>query len=76
MQLGHAGYGAALAASHQFHHILHERLVDIIDLLMDLPVDRKNLIDHIPHPISFHRDISKDELSTKRLFISIIFISL
>lgn len=63
MSIGHAGYGAALAASHQFHHILHERLVDIIDLLMELPVtNRKNLIDNIPHPISFHRNISKDEL--------------
>lgn len=63
MQIGHAGYGAALAASHQFHHILHERLVDIIDLLMDLPMgNRKNFIDSIPHPISFHRNISKDEL--------------
>lgn len=63
MQIGHAGYGAALAASHQFHHILHERLVDIIDLLMDLPLGtRKSSIDNIPHPISFHRNISKDEL--------------
>lgn len=63
MQTGHAGYGAALAASHQFHHILHERLVDIIDLLMDSPVgNRKNTADVIPHPISFHRNISKDEL--------------
>lgn len=31
---GHAGYGAALAASHQFHHILHEKLVDVIEMLM------------------------------------------
>lgn len=38
---GHAGYGAALAASHQFHHILHEKLVDCIDLLLprdDIPM--------------------------------------
>lgn len=52
-----------MAASHQFHHILHERLVDIIDLLLDFPIGvRKNLIDNIPHPISFHRNVSKDEL--------------
>lgn len=31
---GHAGYGAALAASHQFHHILHEKLVDVIEMLL------------------------------------------
>lgn len=31
---GHAGFGASLAASHQFHHILHEKLVDIIELLL------------------------------------------
>lgn len=24
--VGHAGFGAALAASHQFHYILHEKL--------------------------------------------------
>lgn len=35
---GHAGYGAALAASHQFHHILHEKLVDVIDMLMPVEV--------------------------------------
>lgn len=67
---GHAGYGAALAASHQFHHILHEKLVDVIDLLMD-PVrptaagstkSKTNPLDYIPHPISFHRNVSKDEL--------------
>lgn len=38
-------------------------MVDIIDLLLDQPVgNRKNSIDNIPHPISFHRNISKDEL--------------
>lgn len=24
---GHAGFGASLAASHQFHHILHEKVI-------------------------------------------------
>lgn len=66
--LGHAGYGAALAASHQFHHILHEKLVDVIDLLMDpirpaaLNRGKASSLDNIPHPISFHRNVSKDEL--------------
>lgn len=66
--LGHAGYGAALAASHQFHHILHEKLVDVIDLLMDTvkapsnTLGRPKGLEHIPHPISFHRNVSKDEL--------------
>lgn len=60
---GHAGYGAALAASHQFHHILHEKLVDVIDMLMPSPVPPKlNTIDGIPHPMIFHRIVSKDEL--------------
>lgn len=37
--------------------------MDIIDLLWEFPIgDRKNIIDSIPHPISFHRNISKDEL--------------
>lgn len=65
---GHAGFGAALAASHQFHYILHEKLVDVIDLLM-APVDSNGSgikfgqsIDNIPHPMSFYRNVSKDEL--------------
>lgn len=65
LRLGHAGYGAALAASHQFHHILHEKLVDVIDLLMDPGrpgFARAKTFDNIPHPISFHRNVSKDEL--------------
>ncbi|XP_055524281.1 protein phosphatase 1H [Wyeomyia smithii] len=67
---GHAGYGAALAASNQFHHILHEKLVDIIDLLM--PRVEGNgpassgvgvgLNAILPHPILFHKQVSKDEL--------------
>ncbi|XP_065083419.1 protein phosphatase 1H [Ochlerotatus camptorhynchus] len=67
---GHAGYGAALAASNQFHHILHEKLVDIIDLLMprmeeDDPVATGmgvGLNAILPHPILFHKQVSKDEL--------------
>lgn len=53
-----------MAASHQFHHILHEKLVDVIDLLMDTvkPPVRPKGFENIPHPISFHRNVSKDEL--------------
>lgn len=36
---GHAGVGAALYASNQLHHIIHEKLVDIVDeLLPDAPL--------------------------------------
>ncbi|XP_046405295.1 protein phosphatase 1H [Ischnura elegans] len=35
---GHAGYGAAVAAANQLHHIVHEKLVDIIDHLLP-PLD-------------------------------------
>ncbi|XP_055616164.1 protein phosphatase 1H [Toxorhynchites rutilus septentrionalis] len=70
---GHAGYGAALAASNQFHHILHEKLVDIIDLLMprvegddqlqqQQPMAGMGLNAILPHPILFHKQVSKDEL--------------
>ncbi|KDR09707.1 hypothetical protein L798_15637, partial [Zootermopsis nevadensis] len=31
---GHAGVGAAVAAANQLHHILHEKLVDVIDHLL------------------------------------------
>lgn len=55
---GHAGYGAALAASNQFHHILHEKLVDIIELL--LPVNTNQTPPMFP--LMFHKTISKDEL--------------
>ncbi|KAH8332003.1 hypothetical protein KR067_008538 [Drosophila pandora] len=66
---GHAGYGAALAASHQFHHILHEKLVDCLELL--LPRDSESpaggaeggkLNPTFPHPIYFQRRVTKDEL--------------
>lgn len=56
---GHAGYGAALAASLQFHHILHEKLVDIIELLLP---KRDATPSTIPHPLAFVKNISKDEL--------------
>lgn len=64
---GHAGFGAALAASHQFHYILHEKLVDVIDLLVtsDNPhsgTHRSKSIDNIPYPAAFYRNVSKDEL--------------
>lgn len=65
---GHAGYGAALAASHQFHHILHEKLVDVIDLLVASNSSQtaaqraKASIENIPHPMAFYRNVSKDEL--------------
>ncbi|XP_049298868.1 protein phosphatase 1H [Anopheles funestus] len=63
---GHAGYGAALAAANQFHYILHEKLVDIIDLLMPR-VESENgfampLHATLPHPSLFHKQVSKDEL--------------
>jgi len=54
---GHAGFGAALAASHQFEHILHTRLVDIIELL--LPT---NTQETAVFPLLFHKTVSKDEL--------------
>lgn len=54
---GHAGYGASLAASNQFHHILHEKLVDIIDLLLPSNVQETPVF-----PLLFHKTVSKDEL--------------
>lgn len=68
--LGHAGYGAALAASHQFHHILHEKLVDVIDLLVTSENQQSGgpggkgskSIDNIPYPSAFYRNVSKHEL--------------
>ncbi|KAI8033499.1 protein phosphatase 1H [Drosophila gunungcola] len=67
---GHAGYGAALAASHQFHHILHEKLVDCLELLLPRDAeansggggDGTKLNPTFPHPIYFQRRVSKDEL--------------
>ncbi|KAK4309243.1 hypothetical protein Pmani_003132 [Petrolisthes manimaculis] len=34
---GHAGWGAAVAAANQLHHIVHEKLCDIIDILIPDP---------------------------------------
>ncbi|XP_033150250.1 protein phosphatase 1H [Drosophila busckii] len=62
---GHAGYGAALAASHQFHHILHETLVDCIELLLPREADNESktpMNPTFPHPIYFQRRVSKDEI--------------
>lgn len=57
-----------MAASHQFHHILHEKLVDVIDLLVSSNSSQtaaqraKASIENIPHPMAFYRNVSKDEL--------------
>ncbi|XP_032594954.1 protein phosphatase 1H isoform X2 [Drosophila grimshawi] len=64
---GHAGCGAALAASHQFHHILHEKLVDCIEQLLPRDEDIENgklplNANSFPHPVYFQRRVSKDEL--------------
>lgn len=57
---GHASHGCSLAASLQFHHILHEKLVDIIELLLP----KKDVVQTstIPTPLFFVKNISKDEL--------------
>lgn len=60
---GHAGYGAALAAANQFQHILHEKLVDVIDMLMpsrngnDQQQQRmmRSGLDSVLHPILFQK---------------------
>ncbi|XP_063708584.1 protein phosphatase 1H [Culicoides brevitarsis] len=57
---GHASHGCSLAASLQFHHILHEKLVDIIELL--LPKKEVAPASTIPTPLFFVKNISKDEL--------------
>uniref|UniRef100_A0A1A9UUT3 PPM-type phosphatase domain-containing protein n=1 Tax=Glossina austeni TaxID=7395 RepID=A0A1A9UUT3_GLOAU len=68
---GHAGYGAALAASHQFHYILHEKLVDCLEMLLlregmedvaHTSLHSPNTANSIPHPSQFHRTVCKDEL--------------
>ncbi|XP_053948436.1 protein phosphatase 1H isoform X1 [Anastrepha ludens] len=61
---GHAGYGAALAASHQFHHILHEKLVDCLELLLrpDEESINANPNSGFLHPSQLHRRVSKDDL--------------
>lgn len=64
---GHAGVGAALAAANQFHHILHEKLVDIIEMLLpdsDIPAtsttEKKSMI--FQYPLSFQKTVTKEEL--------------
>uniref|UniRef100_A0A182N0C2 PPM-type phosphatase domain-containing protein n=1 Tax=Anopheles dirus TaxID=7168 RepID=A0A182N0C2_9DIPT len=62
---GHAGYGAALAASIQFHYVLHEKLVDVIDLLVprvECEVRSAPPDTLLMHPSLFHKQVSKDEL--------------
>ncbi|ROT61913.1 Protein phosphatase 1H [Penaeus vannamei] len=39
---GHAGWGAAVAAANQLHHIIHEKLCDVIDVLLPDPNEDKN----------------------------------
>ncbi|XP_069168500.1 protein phosphatase 1H isoform X2 [Procambarus clarkii] len=36
---GHAGWGAAVAAANQLHHIIHEKLCDVIDILIHDPYE-------------------------------------
>lgn len=55
---GHAGYGAALAASNQFQHILHEKLVDVIDMLMPSKTDPRSMrsgLESVLHPMLFQK---------------------
>jgi protein phosphatase 1H len=65
---GHAGYGAALAAQMQFHFILHEKLVDTIDLLMPRIHNAASQSNPVPggpillEPLMFHKAVSLDEL--------------
>lgn len=63
---GHAGYGAAVAASRQFHHILHEMLVDIIDVLLPRDEDDNGArivrSEGLPHPRHFYKTVTKDEM--------------
>lgn len=54
-----------MAASHQFHYILHEKLVDVIDLLIapsNAGLGKFGQYEGVPHPSSFYRNVSKDEL--------------
>ncbi|XP_071514535.1 protein phosphatase 1H [Panulirus ornatus] len=39
---GHAGWGAAVAAANQLHHIIHEKLCDVIDILIPDPFEDKS----------------------------------
>ncbi|KAK8737254.1 hypothetical protein OTU49_004409 [Cherax quadricarinatus] len=36
---GHAGWGAAVAAANQLHHLIHEKLCDVIDILIPDPFE-------------------------------------
>ncbi|MPC39216.1 protein phosphatase 1H-like isoform X1 [Portunus trituberculatus] len=38
---GHAGWGAAVAAANQLHHLVHEKLCDVIDILIPDPLEEK-----------------------------------
>lgn len=63
---GHAGYGAALAAANQFHYILHEKLVDVIEMLMpqkdNNSLDFSHSLDRIPSASLFQRKVTQDEV--------------
>ncbi|KAK7077535.1 Protein serine threonine phosphatase activity protein [Halocaridina rubra] len=39
---GHAGWGAAVSAANQLHHIIHEKLCDVIDILLPDPNEDKS----------------------------------
>ncbi|XP_058063530.1 protein phosphatase 1H [Anopheles bellator] len=50
---GHAGYAASLIAANQFHHVLHQRLVNIVEMLLPrLGTDNLDASLHLPlsHP--------------------------
>ncbi|XP_066967970.1 protein phosphatase 1H [Macrobrachium rosenbergii] len=39
---GHAGWGAAVSAANQLHHFIHEKLCDVIDILLPDPNEDKD----------------------------------
>lgn len=62
---GHAGIGAAVAAANQLHHILHEKLVDIIDHLLPALEGYVPMESTTRHGVSFfipEKEITNDSL--------------
>ncbi|XP_069693404.1 protein phosphatase 1H [Periplaneta americana] len=57
---GHAGIGAAGAAANQLHHILHEKLVDVIDHLLP-PVDG-DVINRRGTTLYVEKEVTNDSL--------------
>lgn len=39
---GHAGWGAAISAANQLHHIIHEKLCDVVEILLPDPNEDKS----------------------------------